>query len=79
MNVIAKIFSTEKFEIEGKKFVKLEGYLNDIGVFKQTVREEIVPDFLEGKECVIMFAVGVDAFCKPTLKIKGITFDDDTL
>lgn len=74
MNVIAKILATEKFAIEGKKFVKLQGFINGLGLFQQTVKEELVPDFLEGKECCLCFTVGLSNF-KPYLKIKGISLD----
>lgn len=75
MNVIATIVANEPFEIEGKSYVKLQGFINGLGVFKYTVREELVPDSLEGKECILMFSIGVDGFCKPKLCLKGISID----
>lgn len=74
MNVIAKIMSTEQFEIQGKRYVKLQGFINGLGLFQQTVREELVPDMLEGKECCLNFCIGLSNF-KPYLKIKGISLD----
>lgn len=71
MKFIAEIKSSEKFEIEGKKFVKLQGFINGLGLFQQTVREEIVPDSLEGKECELGFEVGLVNF-KPTLKLTSL-------
>jgi hypothetical protein len=78
MNVIAKILSTEKFEIDGKKFVKVQGFINGLGVFKQTVREELVPDSLENKECCLSFALGLDEKCKPYIRLKAISLDLNT-
>lgn len=74
MNVIAKILASEQFEIEGKRFVKLQGFINGLGLFQQTVKEELVPDSLEGKEVCLMFCIGLANF-KPYLKIKGISLD----
>ena len=75
MNVTAKILATEQFEFNGGKFVKLQGFINGLGVFQQTVKEELVPDSLEGKECLLMFSIGLDGKMKPYLKLKGISLD----
>lgn len=75
MNLKAKILATDKFQIEGKSYVKLQGFLQNVGVFQQTVREELVPDSLEGKECVMVFNVGLDNRMKPYLKLNGISLD----
>lgn len=79
MNVIAKILASEKFEFNGSKFVKLQGFINGLGVFQQTVKEELVPDALEGKECCLMFAIGLDGKMKPYLKLKGISLDTSVI
>lgn len=68
----ASICASKQFEINGQKFVTIEGFLQNIGIFKQTVKEELVPDSLEGKNCSIEFDVGVDSKFKPSLKVKRI-------
>lgn len=75
MNVVAKILATEKFAFNGNNFVKLQGFINGLGVFQQTVKEDLVPDSLEGKEVTMMFSIGVDSKLKPYLKLKGISLD----
>lgn len=79
MNVIAKILATEQFEFNGGKFVKLQGFINGLGIFQQTVKEDLVPDSLEGKECVLMFSIGLDNKLKPYLRLKGISLDTSTV
>lgn len=74
MNVIAKIFTTEQFSFDGKRYVKIKGIMNEKELFEQTVREELVPDGLEGKEAVLDFEIGVAKF-KPYLKLKSIVID----
>ena len=74
MNVLAKIITSEQFTIEGKRYVKLQGFINGLGLFQQTVKEELIPDSLEGKECVLKFVIGLNQF-KPYLKISGISLD----
>ena len=78
MNVLAKIITTNQFTIDGKKFVKLQGFINGLGLFQQTVREELIPDSLEGKECILKFSVGLANF-KPYLKITGISLDTSSV
>lgn len=75
MNIKASILATEKFMIEGKSFVKIQGFINGLGVFQQTVKEELVPDSLEGKEALMLFSIGLDNKLKPYLKLKGISLD----
>lgn len=75
MNVIAKILATEQFEFNNGKYVKIQGFINGLGVFQQTVKESLVPDSLEGKEVCMMFSIGVDSKLKPYLKFKGISLD----
>lgn len=72
INLTANVFTTKQFEIEGKKFVTIEGTLENIGIFKQTVPESLVPDSLEGRQCTMNFDVGVDYKFKPSLKLKSI-------
>lgn len=75
MNIIAKVLFTDRFEIDGNQFVKIQACTNDKGVFCITVKESLVPDFLEGKEACFCFDIGFDKSLKPYLKIKGITLD----
>ena len=72
INLTANIFTTQQFEIEGKKFVTIQGTIENIGIFKQTVPESLVPDSLEGRSCTMSFDVGVDYKFKPSLKLKSI-------
>ena len=72
INLTANVFTTKQFEIDGKKFVTIEGTLENIGIFKQTVPESLVPDSLEGMTCTMNFDVGVDYKFKPSLKLKSI-------
>lgn len=74
MQVLAKIFTTEQFSFDGKKYVKIKGIMNEKELFEQTVREELVPDGLEGKEAVLEFEIGVSKF-KPYLRLKRIVID----
>ena len=74
MNVIAKIMTSEQFEFNGQRFVKIQGFINGLGLFQQSVKEELVPDGLEGKECCLMFKIGLVNF-KPSLKLVGISLD----
>lgn len=71
MIIRAKIETSEKFSYKDKRYVKIAGYLEGRGLFEQTVREELIPDNLEGKTCEIEFAVGLSHF-KPYLKIDSI-------
>lgn len=71
MKVIAQVVSSKQFDFNGGKFVTLEGFINGMGIFKQTVRENLVPDNLEGKNCEITFKIGLANF-KPTLKVEAI-------
>lgn len=75
MNVIAKILASEKFEFNGGKYVRLQGFINNLGVFQQTVKESLIPDSLEGKECVLNFGIGIDNKFKPYLRLKSISLD----
>lgn len=72
ISLTANIFTTQQFEIDGKKFVTIQGTLENIGIFKQTVPENLVPDSLEGRSCTMNFDVGVDYKFKPSLKLKSI-------
>lgn len=72
ITLTANIFTTQQFEIDGKKFVTIQGTLENIGIFKQTVPESLVPDTLEGRSCTMYFDVGVDYKFKPSLKLKSI-------
>lgn len=71
MKVIAKVMSSRQFEFNGVKYVTLEGFINGLGIFKQNVRENLIPDNLEGKDCEIAFKIGLANF-KPTLKVESI-------
>lgn len=78
MKVLAKIIASNRVDYDGKKFVKLQGFLNGLGLFQQSVKEELVPDFLEGKECLIEFSIGIMNF-KPYLKVVGISLDTSSV
>lgn len=72
ISLTANVFTTQQFEFDGKKFVTIQGTLENIGIFKQTVPENLVPDSLEGRTCTMVFDVGVDYKFKPSLKLKSI-------
>lgn len=73
MVVKAKILATERFSIDGKAYVKLQGFLSNKGLFQQTVKEELIPDILEGRECNLEFDIGLDGKLKPYLRLKSIS------
>lgn len=77
MKLKAEILATEKFEIEGKKFVRIQGFINDLGIFKHTVKEEIVPDVLEGRKVTLNFEAGLDKSCKIYSKLVSISLDNE--
>lgn len=68
----AKVLCTKKFSMDGKNFVTIQGIINEKGMFQQTVREELVPDFLEGKEISLNYDVGIATNFKPYLKLVSI-------
>lgn len=68
----AKVICTKKFSIDGKGFVTIQGIMNERGMFSQTVREELVPDILEGKEIALNYDVGIATNFKPYLKLVSI-------
>lgn len=76
MKVRAEIKTSKQFDFNGSKFVTLEGFINGLGIFKQTVKENLVPDSLEGKECEIEFTLGLNNF-KPCLKVVSINLIDN--
>ena len=67
MKVLAQILISRQVEYDGKKFNKLEGYINNLGVFKMTVPENKIPDRLDGKKCVLEFDMYLDKNCKPSI------------
>lgn len=77
MNVNAKIMTSEQFEFNGQKYVKLGGFINGLGLFQQSVKEELIPDKLEGKEVNLEFDIGLVNF-KPSLKLKKITINSSS-
>ncbi|MBR2705544.1 MAG: hypothetical protein IKE91_08770 [Clostridia bacterium] len=68
----AKVIVTKKFVMDGKHFVTIQGIMNDKGMFQQTVREELIPDVLEGKEIALNYDVGIATNFKPYLKLVSI-------
>lgn len=72
MKVQAKVICTKKFMIEGKGYVTLQGIMNDKGMFSQTVREELVPDKLEGCSIEMNYDIGIANNFKPYLKLESI-------
>lgn len=68
----ANVLTSNQFEIDGKRFVTVQGTIQGIGIFKQTIPESYVPDNLEGKSCTFVFDIGVDYKFKPCLKLKSI-------
>lgn len=68
----AKVIVTKKFMMDGKNFVTIQGIMNEKGMFQQTVREELVPDVLEGKEIALNYDVGIATNFKPYLKLVSI-------
>lgn len=79
MRCLMEVATTEKFNIEGKTYVKLQGFATMDGwdkkkLMETTVREELVPDSLEGKSCIMDFEIGLSKF-KPYLRLKSIVVD----
>lgn len=72
MKLRASVLFSDRFEFDGKKYVKMQCYCLGRGVFVQTVREELVPDNLEGKEVSMGFDIGFDNKLKPYLKFTGL-------
>lgn len=72
MKVKAKIVCTKKFSIEGKSYVTLQGVMNEKGMFCQTVREDLVPDHLEGTSIELDYDIGIANNFKPYLKLQSI-------
>lgn len=72
MKINARVICTKKFMIEGKGFVTIQGVMNDKGMFSQTVREELVPDKLEGTSIEINYDIGIANNFKPYLKLVSI-------
>lgn len=72
MKLNAKVLFSEKFSFDGKSFVKIQALCNGKGIFQQTVREELVPDSIEGKEVNFVYDIGFDSKLKPYLKFNGL-------
>lgn len=75
MKVLATIVSSKQFDYNGSKFVTVEGFIGGLGIFRQTIRESLIPDNLEGKNCEIEFNIGLTNF-KPTLKVVNVKLLD---
>lgn len=72
MKLNAKVIFSEKFSFDGKNYVKIQAIANGKGVFQQTLREELVPDSIEGKEVNFNYNIGFDQKLKPFLKFEGL-------
>ena len=72
MKVNAKVVCTKRFTIEGKGYVTIQGIMNEKGMFSQTVREELVPDRLEGCTIELNYDIGIANNFKPYLKLESI-------
>ena len=73
MNVKAKILFSERFNFNGGNYVKIPGFINELGIFQISVKEELVPDICEGKEVSLDYGIGIDGKHKPFLKLNGIS------
>lgn len=79
MKCLMEVATTEKFSFDGKSYVKIQGFAQMDGwdkkkLMETTVREELVPDSLEGKTCLLEFEIGLSKF-KPFLRLKNIVLD----
>ena len=63
---------SKKIKKEGKEFNILEGTMAGVGVFKTFVREQLIPDNLEGRECMALFSVSIDKDMNFRLRFEGI-------
>lgn len=68
----AEVKLSRKYEFNGKKFVELQGFLENLGLFKFSCDEKLVPDGLEGHVASIDFGIKLVNF-KPQLKVKSIS------
>ena len=76
LKVKCQVIFTEQFAFNGNKYVKIQGKINNLGLFQQTVREDLIPDNLEGKNCTMVFTLGVDSKLKPYLKFSEIIIEN---
>lgn len=76
MKVLAQVLVSKQVEYDGKSFNKIEGYINNLGVFKLTVPEKLIPDKLDGKEVVMGFDLYIDKNCKPQISLKSISCNE---
>lgn len=71
MNIIIKVVTTKKFQFNNQNYVGIEGFANGLGIIRQTVKEELVPDELEGKTIKLGICLGLVNY-KPSLKVKSL-------
>lgn len=72
MKLKAKVLFSEKFSFNNQQYVKIQGSLENMGLFDISVKENLVPDSIEGKTVNLDYEVGLIKF-KPVLKLKSIT------
>lgn len=71
----AEIKVSRKYEFNNKKYVELQGFLENLGLFKFSVDEKLVPDDIEGHVVSIDFGIKLVNF-KPQLKVKSIRIEE---
>lgn len=71
----AEIKVSRKYEFNNKKYVELQGFLENLGLFKFSVDEKLVPDDIEGHVVSIDFGIKLANF-KPQLKVKSIRIEE---
>lgn len=78
INLPVTIGASKAYEFntnDGKtiKMVELSCIANGLGIFKTSVKESLVPDFLEGKEVTALFEITVDRNFRLSLKLRGFS------
>ncbi len=58
---------------DGRRWVKLEGILLGVGIISTILKEEMVPDSIEGKTVTSVFSIGVSKEFKPYLRLVEIS------
>lgn len=72
MKLKAKVLFSEKFSFNNQQYVKIQGSLENMGLFDISVKESLVPDSIEGKTVNLDYEIGLIKF-KPVLKLKSIS------
>lgn len=62
------VLLSKQFEIEGKSYNQIQGFIAGKGVFKATIPEQFVPDNLDGKMCSVDCDIAIDKNLKPYFK-----------